>query len=355
MRTTLIGTRLSSQIPCDSSSQWTTSRLACRSGRQRLPSRAPGTIPRRPHWATWMTWSLASMSVSWSAAICKTSRTWWAICPSGPSHSHSTQAPISSSRFLIYASRYASRVDSATFTWSAFHCSIAIRRRFCTICFASFSTHSTQIGASSCSMCRQMAKTQWLGATLVSSLASRGALSSMCCASDRHHHQVVNWRYQQRRLCQGRLFVFRSFAVVAQFDHPNGRQVSEEDEPLGAPRSRPQLLQAVSPPDHCTHLGEAPGKAAIGHVVGNHVRGGARYRWDQHHVCQATEPVIARGAAGRVHQCVDSHADRHVLHRGHRFEPEQQRRRLDRVHVDRVDVDWRRWHWESHSRPRVGR
>jgi hypothetical protein len=35
--------------------------------------------------------------------------------PSGPSRSHSTRAPISSSHSLIYASRSASRADSATF------------------------------------------------------------------------------------------------------------------------------------------------------------------------------------------------------------------------------------------------
>jgi hypothetical protein len=43
-------------------------------------------------------------------------------------------------------------------------------------------------------------------------------------------------------------------------------------------QTRLQLLQAVPPPDHCTHPGEAPREAAVGHVVGNHVRGGARRR-----------------------------------------------------------------------------
>jgi len=54
--------------------------------------------------------------------------------------------------------------------------------------------------------------------------------------------------------------------------------VSEEDELLGAPQSRPQLLQVVPPPNHRTHPREALGEVVVGHVVGNHVRGGARRR-----------------------------------------------------------------------------
>ncbi len=181
MRTTLTGTRLSSQMPCGSSLRWTTSRSACHSGKQQLPSSMSGTIPRWPRWVAWTTWSLASTSVSWSAAICRTSRTWWATCPFGPSRSHSTRAPISRSHSLIYASGSASRADSVTFIWSAFRCSLAIRQRSYIICFASSSMHSTQIGALSCSTHRRTVRTQWLGATLVSSLASHDALSSMCC------------------------------------------------------------------------------------------------------------------------------------------------------------------------------
>ncbi len=125
--------------------------------------------------------------MSWSAAICWTSRTWWATCPSRPSRSHATQTPISSSRSLIYTSGSASRAGSATFTWSAFRCSIAIRQRTYIIYSASSSTRSTQIGTSSCSTHHRTTRTRWLGATLVSSLASRGALSSMCCACGARH------------------------------------------------------------------------------------------------------------------------------------------------------------------------
>ncbi len=94
----------------------------------------------------------------------------------------------------------------------------------------------------------------------------------------------------------------------------------EEDESLGAPRALAQLLKTISPPNVVVDGAKPPRYVGDGQVVGHYILDVTRHRFDQHHVCRPTEPIVADHAIGGAHQCVDRITSRHVQHRDRRAE-----------------------------------
>ncbi len=139
--------------------------------------------------------------------------------------------------------------------------------------------------------------------------------------SDRHCCQGGCRGHRQRCLGQAGLHVLRLLARARQPHHPDERQVPEENQPMGASRSPPQLLHIISPTASGVHPKQEDRVDAIRPVVDHHIRGGAGDWLDQHHVGAAVGQVVANrpardAQAGDAHAEPDRHDHHHVEHQG---------------------------------------